>query len=161
MNREKLINLLKNSCAKREYSSGQIRQKIERFCKAGKYEGGKVLSADEISQILDLLKGEKFIDDSRFASFYVRDKARFNNWGKVKISSNLRLLGISDNIIEVALSENIGLFGGENLMKLMEKKWNSLKDGDSIQTKKAKVLRFALSRGYEWGEIMPLLNKLG
>ena len=60
MDKAKLIALLQASCSKREYCSGQIRDKIEKLCRSGNFEGGKFLSADEIAEIISLLKKEKF-----------------------------------------------------------------------------------------------------
>lgn len=161
MDKKRLISSLQASCAKREYCSGQIRQKIAKICSDGKYEGGKVLSADEISQILLLLQRDKFIDDERFACFYVRDKAKFNKWGRIKIALKLRQLGVGEGVIERAMAQNEQLFCGDGLVQLLQKKWDSLKAGESETVKKQKVLRFALSRGYRWGEIMAVLEKLG
>lgn len=161
MDKGRLIALLQASCSKREYCSGQIRDKIEKMCRRGKFEGGRFLSADETEEIISLLKKEKFVDDSRFAEFYVRDKARFNKWGRVKIRLKLKQLGVEDSIINSAIEKNSLVFKTDELEDILRKKWNSLKQEESNLSKKQKVLRYALSKGFEWGEIIPVLDKLG
>lgn len=161
MDKKGLISFLQASCAKREYCISQIRLKIEKICLSGKYEGGKVLSADEISHILFQLEQDKFINEERFACVYVRDKARFNKWGRVKIKLKLRQLGVGDKVIESAIMQNEELFANDVLVQMLQKKWDSVKQDEPNVIKKQKVLRFALSRGYEWGEIMPILEELG
>ena len=42
-----------------------------------KWELGEAEAAKIIKRLVD----EKFIDESRYAGFFVRDKARFNKWG--------------------------------------------------------------------------------
>jgi regulatory protein len=89
------------------------------------------------------------------------DKARFNKWGRVKIRLKLKQLGLEDSIINSAIEQNLLVFKTDELEDILRKKWNSLKQGESNLSKKQKVLRYALSKGFEWGEIIPVLDKLG
>ncbi len=161
MDREGLVALLQRACAKREYCSGQIRRKIEKICFDGKLEGGRVLSADEISEILQVLRDGKWVDDGRFACLYVRDKARFNKWGRTKIAMNLKMLGVGEDIVKEAIMQNMELFCADDLLKLMQKKYDSYKSDLPKESKREKVVRFALQRGYQWSEIISVLDRLG
>ena len=110
-----------------------------------------------------VLVKEKFIDDNRFAAAFVRDKLKFNGWGKQKIVFKLRSLGVAADIIERALRENYNddsLSGQKVLEKLLEKKWNSLKGDEPLQVRKAKAVRFAAGRGFEYGDIIAALAKI-
>jgi regulatory protein len=49
--------------------------------------------------ILNRLTEENFIDEKRYASFFVRDKFKFNHWGKIKIRHALYLKKIPSQII--------------------------------------------------------------
>ena len=115
-------------------------------------------SGEEMKSIVASLVDGKFVDDVRFASAYVRDKARFAGWGAVKISYNLKCLGIEPNIVNCVLDENMDLFGDSVLEKLLQKKWNDIKGDMPLQQKRAKVLRFALGRGFHYGQIMDIIN---
>lgn len=118
-----------------------------------------------MAQIIATLVKEKFIDDNRFADAFVRDKLKFNGWGKQKIVFKLRSLGVAADIIERALRENYycsdeKLSGQEVLEKLLEKKWKSLKEDEPLQVRKAKAVRFAAGRGFEYGDIIAALAKI-
>lgn len=130
----------------------------------------KQLTAEDIPYILHLLEKEKFIDDRRFAGAYVRDKLRFNGWGKNKISYMLRSLGVEEDIIREALVENYREAdirkepdcpdAGEVLRKLVENKWKSLKKSEPLQNRKMKVLRFAIGRGFEYSRVLEILQEI-
>lgn len=140
---------------------------------AGSSTSGSSLSERDMAQIIATLVKEKFIDDNRFADAFVRDKLKFNGWGKQKIVFKLRSLGVAADIIERALRENYycgdgdGSAGGEDrlsgqnvLEKLLEKKWKSLKEDEPLQVRKAKAVRFAAGRGFEYGDIIAALAKI-
>ena len=130
-------------------------------------EGEKGLVEKDIAFVISTLISEKFIDDTRFANAFVRDKLKFNGWGKQKIAYKLKGLGISNDIIAAALQENYyqecgesDLSGQKVLEKLLDKKWKSLKADEPISNKKAKAIRFAAGRGFEYGDIIVALNKI-
>ena len=104
---------------------------------------------------------EKYVDDCRFAGAYVRDKARFSKWGKVKIAYNLKMLGVGKEIVSRVLEENADLFSDELLEQLVVKKWNSLGEKVAPAAKREKVLRFALGRGFGYDQILPVIKRLG
>ncbi len=62
-------------CSRAEQFSPDIRKKI---IAAG-------LTDEEAGDIIEKLKAEKFIDDQRYANFYVAEKFRINKWGRIKI----------------------------------------------------------------------------
>lgn len=133
-----------------------------------------------VAGIVEQLVREKFVDDRRFAAAFVRDKLRFNGWGKQKIVYKLRSLGVEQSIISEAIDQNY--YGGQGagtvsevLEKLVSNKWNSLCRRDerklgnggnaeqeykAIQARRAAVLRFATSRGFEYEEILKCLNNI-
>src|SRR5690554_7277320 len=52
---------------------------------------------------MDQLIQQDFINEGRYAGFYVRDKVRFNKWGPTKIIWNLRQKGLPEEAIQDAL----------------------------------------------------------
>ena len=52
-----------------------------------------------IQPIIDRLVEEDYINEERFARAFVKDKFRFNHWGRIKITTHLRALAISSDII--------------------------------------------------------------
>ena len=108
---------------------------------------------------MELLVKERFVDDARFADAYVRDKARFAKWGKLKVMYNLRNLGVGDAIIKEALDGNSHLFDDGMLEELLEKKWRQMKVGEPLDKRREKLLRFALGRGFEYDRIMRAIKE--
>lgn len=146
--------------------SGQASSLLKRWSVK---DGANVLSEKDIAYVISVLVSEKFIDDTRFANAFVRDKLKFNGWGKQKIVYKLKSLGITDGVITDALQENYygsadgevyDLSGQKVLEKLLDKKWKSLKAEEPLHSKKIKCIRFALSRGFEYDSIMAIMGKI-
>lgn len=176
MTKEQALDRLRAKCSRAEYCSGQIASTLKRW----KYEG-------DIAEIVSTLVAEKFVDDARFANAFVRDKLKFNGWGRQKIVYKLRSLAVPSVIIEAALKENYysspdgEFYGAENgnerdcggghvnadklsgykvLEKLLERKWNSLKKDEPLQNRKAKAVRFAMSRGFDYEDVIKIVHRL-
>ncbi len=114
---------------------------------------------DQMDDIIDQLLAESFIDELRFAQAYVTDKYRFNSWGKKKISHQLSAKGIPSNLINDALDTLDPDEYYEHLKEQLEKKSGSIKGG-SYYEKKAKLTRFAASRGYEMDLIFDAIDEI-
>ena len=82
-------------CAMSEHCSDDVCRKLEQW--------GAPLAAYD--SILRYLKKEKFVDDQRYAIAFVRDKYRFNQWGRIKIAQSLRLKHIDSESINLAMEE--------------------------------------------------------
>ena len=61
------------------------------------------LSQEEGERIIARLLQEKFIDEHRFARYFVNDKLRFNKWGRIKIAYELQKRNIPAPIRSEAL----------------------------------------------------------
>ena len=151
MTPQQALARLQGQCSKAEYCTGQIRKRLERW----------EILPEQMGEIIAALVKDKFVDDFRFASAYVRDKARFAKWGRRKIAYNLKMLGIAANLVQEALDENGDLFSEEVLEELLRRKWNSLGEKDTVAVKREKVLRFGLGRGYGYDQILPIIKRMG
>jgi regulatory protein len=138
-----------NICAKQEKCKADIRQKLFEW----------KLEPKDHSWILEQLEKDKFIDETRYTSFYVRDKFRFNKWGKIKIEFELRGKQISPEIIKEALGEILEMDYINTCETLLHQKLNKLKNEDPGK-KKEKLMRFAYSRGFEQDLIIKIVEKL-
>lgn len=121
--------------------------------------GKEPFSSGQMEEIVEALVKERFVDDARFADAYVRDKVRFAKWGKMKVQYNLRSLGVDDAIIKGALEGNSHLFDDGMLEELLEKKWSQMKEGEPLEKRREKLLRFALGRGFEYDRIMRAIKE--
>lgn len=99
--------------------------------------------------LLKKLQDEHFVDEQRYANAFVKDKFYLNAWGRIKIQHYLRQKAIPDSIIQQSIVEII--HEEEYLQKLnalIKKKALLVKAKDSF-AKKAKLMQFAQSRGFE------------
>ena len=103
---------------------------------------------DEYEVILETLRKEKFLDDTRYAHSFVADKWRLDQWGKVKIRNGLFQKGISETLIQNAI-DTIDQDGYVAVLhNLLEKKRVSIKK-EAMTSQKKKLLSFGASRGFE------------
>lgn len=110
------------------------------------------MSADEQESILQQLVQERYIDESRYARFYVNDKFRFNQWGRTKIAMSLKQKGIASG----TYSEWLDAIPEDDylavLRELLQAKQRSVKARNEYELN-GKLIRFALGRGYEMSAI--------
>jgi len=106
------------------------------------------LTEEEITEALNYLIKERFLDEERFVRFYVNDKLRFNKWGKVKLSFMLRQKQIPEPIIREELSQINDDLYMKTLRNLLISKVRSVK-GTSDYERKGKLAVFAQSHGFE------------
>lgn len=144
--REKLLERLRDLCARSEQCPSDIFQKAM-----------KALDWDRTAsqEVVDTLVDEGFIDENRYARAFARDKAQLTGWGPVKISYALAGKGISREAVAKALSEIDGEKASARLESLLTAKYRSVR-GESDA--KLRLLKYALSRGYEYSQIENLVN---
>lgn len=134
-------------CSLSEHCEKQVREKLFQW------ECPKEI----VEPIVEKLINQDYISEERFARAFVKDKFRFNNWGRIKISTHLRALGISSENIATAMQEIDDEEYTEMLDEIVEKKRKSIKNGTDYEIR-AKLLRHALSRGFEYDLVASKLN---
>jgi len=117
-------------------------------------------SPEEAGPVIEKLISEKYIDDERFARAYVKDKFRFNHWGKQKINHMLRAKNISKDILNIAFEGVEDQDYAANLKQLLKDKARSVKAKDDYD-RRNKLMRFALGRGFETGLVIKVLKEIG
>lgn len=116
----------------------------------------------EPSQRQDILRkliGMKFIDDSRYAESFVRDKLKFSGWGAHKIRTALRAKGIDAAVIEQALEQADSESMGQRLAARLERKMQSVKYATPYELKN-KLMRYGLSLGYDFETVAEAVAQL-
>lgn len=142
------LSRLQRLCSKAEY------------CKADVYRKAlKDLDGDaaEAARLVEELVRDRYVDDARYASAYAREKASIQGWGPVKIRFQLRAKGVGDADISAALEEIDSAAAGSRLERLLETKAKSLKGDPEIRLK---LIKFGLSRGYEYSEVNKALGSI-
>ncbi len=148
---EEILAKLQALCVKREYCTYDIMRKAKDWLKDD-------ADADARANLLvNSLVADGFVDDMRYCSAYAREKSAFDGWGPLKIKSALLLKRIDRELICRALTEVDEERGKEKLERVLACKWKSL-SGDP--NGKFKLIRFALSRGYEYETIRPIVENI-
>ena len=110
------------------------------------------LTEEERTRILRHLVEEKYIDDRRYAEAFVRDKYRFNKWGRIKIAQGLRMKGIDSETISTAM-EAIDEAEYLNILRDLIKAKRKSTRGKNDYEINSKLVRFATGRGFEYAAI--------
>lgn len=134
-------------CSNQEQCTGHIREKLRSWN----------VDSELANKIILKLHEEKFLDDRRYARFYVRDKFKLNRWGKIKITALLRQKGIQEAVIQEALLEINEKEYHQVCADLISTKSASLHE-KNLFARKGKLFRFAASRGFESDLIHRILS---
>lgn len=137
-------------CARAERSIFDVQQRI------------KKMQIDEplSTQLLTQLQNEGFVNNQRFVDAYVHDTFHYNKWGVQKIKQSLYAKGIDRKMVDEAYERIISQHEQESLLeKELLKKRKSLGELPAYQLK-AKLLRFAASRGYDMDQTFSCLDRI-
>ena len=145
---EQALSSLMRYCSRAERSSGD----------ALRHMRGWNIAEGDTRDILARLQRERFIDDTRYAEAFIRDKSRLAGWGPYKISAGLKAKGVAPEIISSSL-EGIGSGDAEKkLRSLLEKKAAEAKG--TVYERKGKLMRFALSRGFGYETALRICEEI-
>ncbi|MDR2040896.1 MAG: RecX family transcriptional regulator [Tannerella sp.] len=144
-----LLRLAAAWCSSGERCIAEVRKKL---AAAG-------ASPEVAERITARLLEEKFVDEARFCRSFVKDKFRFNGWGRIRIRHELQQKGIAACVIAEALDE------------LDEEAYRSALSGMLIAKKRTtkghseydvflKLYRFARGRGFEGAFVSSCLKPL-
>lgn len=118
------------------------------------------VAPDVAENIIGYLQNEKFVDQKRFCSAFVRDKYRFNQWGRVKIGQALRLKKIPAELIAVGMEEIDEQEYMAILAGLIGKKKKSVKARSEYE-RNSKLIHYAVGRGFEMEAVCRCLRQNG
>lgn len=149
-------------------TKAQVLQKLTALCAKSEhcqYEMLTKMKAWDVpetmqAEVLAYLIQEHYVDDERYARAFIRSKATYNRWGRRKIEQALRMKRIGEDVYKPLLDEVCSNEDYEKtLLPLLQTKAKSVK-GDTEYEIRGKLIRFALSRGFEYDVIEKVLEKL-
>ena len=136
-------------CARAERSSGDAMRLMATWL---------VPEADRQGVLQRLIK-DRFIDDSRYAEAFVREKSNLSAWGEYKIRTALRRKGIADDIINSALQQMPAEQNLERLTERLKRKMRTIKYDTTYQLK-TKLIRHALSLGFTMDDVLKCVEEV-
>ena len=138
---------LASLCANAEHCQHEMLEKMR------KWELTEAVQA----RVMARLVKERYVDDERYARAFVKDKIRYNKWGRRKVKQALWLKRIDDDVQRTVLDEISDEEYLKVLKPLLKQKTKSIK-AESDYERNQKLVRFALSRGFTFDIIRQCLD---
>jgi regulatory protein len=114
---------------------------------------------EAIDHIMAHLIAHDFLNEERFSKSFARGKFNIKNWGRIRITRELKQRNISPINIKTALKELDDTDYTQSLEALAIKRLGQLKDKDKEQKKK-KLADYLLYRGWESHLVYELVFRL-
>ena len=99
----------------------------------------------------------RYIDNERYARAFVKDKIRYNKWGRRKVMQALWMKRIDDDIQHRVLDEIDDKEYIDVLIPLLKQKRKTIKAKSDYELNQ-KLARFALGRGFDFGIIRQCMD---
>ena len=134
-------------CAQAEHCQQEMRDKMRRW----------ELDESVQNRIIDCLIKERYVDDERYARAFVKDKIRYNKWGRRKVQQALWQKRIDADIQQRVLDEIDEKEYLDVLRPLLKQKRKSIRAANDYELNQ-KLARFALSRGFTFDLIRQCMD---
>ena len=134
-------------CARAEHCQHEMLEKMRRW----------EMSDEAQARVMARLVKERYVDDERYARAFVRDKIRYNKWGRRKVEQALWQKGIDEDIRQRVLGEVDDEEYLSVLRPLLKQKRRSTKAARDYELNQ-KLVRFALGRGFTYDVIRQCLD---
>lgn len=134
-------------CAQAEHCQYEMLEKMRRW----------ELSEEAQARVMAKLIKERYVDDERYAHAFVKDKIRYNKWGRRKVEQALWQKRIDDDIRKRVLDEVDDDEYLSILKPLLKQKRKSIKAQNDYELNQ-KLMRFALGRGFTFDIIRQCIN---
>jgi len=129
---------LEHYCAYQERCHQEVRKKLEAMH----------MIPEAIDVIIVHLLKHNYLNEARFAKTYVSGKLRIKNWGRRRLTFELKKKDISKVNINQALDDIANGEYIEVFNDLAEKRANSIKE-TNVYRKRKKLIDYLLYRGWE------------
>ena len=134
-------------CARAEHCQHEMLEKMWRW----------EMSDEAQARVMARLVKERYGDDERYARAFVRDKIRYNKWGRRKVEQALWQKRIDEVIRQQVLDEVDDEEYLSVLRPLLKQKRRSTKAASDYELNQ-KLVRFALGRGFTYDIIRQCLD---
>ena len=134
---EQAFQRLAALCARGEHCSYDMQEKMRQWG----------LDEDAQAKVIERLERERYIDNARYAAAFVRDKVRYNQWGRRKVEQALWMKHIDAGIARQALDE-ISDDEYVSILKPMLKQKRRSTNAKSEYELNIKLMKWAMGRGF-------------
>ena len=134
-------------CAQAEHCQYEMLEKMRRW----------ELPEDAQARVMAKLVKERYVDDERYAQAFVKDKIRYNKWGRRKVEQALWQKRIDEEIRNSVLNDVDDEEYLSVLRPLLKQKRKTIKAKNDYELNQ-KLVRFALGRGFTFDIIRQCLD---
>ena len=134
-------------CAQAEHCQYEMLEKMRRW----------ELPDEAQARVMARLIKERYVDDERYAQAFVKDKIRYNKWGRRKVEQALWQKHIGEDIRNRVLDEVDDDEYLSVLRPLLKQKRKSVKANSDYELNQ-KLMRFAVGRGFTFDIIRQCID---
>ncbi len=134
-------------CAQAEHCQYEMLEKMRRW----------ELSEEAQARVMAKLIKERYVDDERYTQAFVKDKIRYNKWGRRKVEQGLWQKRIDEDIRKRVLDDVADDEYLSVLRPLLKQKRKTIKAKNDYELNQ-KLMRFALGRGFTFDIIRQCLD---
>lgn len=137
MTEEQAFQRLAALCARGEHCRYDMQEKMRQWG----------LDEDSQTKVIERLERERYIDNARYAAAFVRDKVRYNQWGRRKVEQALWMKHVEADIVREALEEISDEEYADILRPMLKQKRRSIKAKSEYELN-MKLMKWAVGRGF-------------
>lgn len=134
-------------CAQAEHCQWEMTEKMRRW----------ELTEEAQAHVMQRLVSERYVDDERYARAFVKDKVRYNKWGRRKVEQALWQKHIDESVRQQVLDEVDDDEYISILRPMLQQKRKSTKASSDYELN-GKLIKFAMSRGFTMDIIKQCIN---
>lgn len=134
-------------CAQAEHCQYEMLEKMRRW----------EVPVDAQARVMARLIKERYVDDERYAQAFVKDKIRYNKWGRRKVEQALWQKRIDEEIRKRVLDEVDDEEYLSVLRPLLKQKRKTVKANSDYELNQ-KLMRFAVGRGFTFDIIRQCID---
>ena len=134
-------------CAQAEHCQYEMLEKMRRW----------EIPEDAQARVMAKLIKERYVDDERYAQAFVKDKIRYNKWGRRKVEQGLWLKRIDEDIRKRVLDDVDDDEYLSVLRPLLKQKRKTIKANSDYELNQ-KLMRFAVGRGFTFDIIRQCID---
>ena len=134
-------------CAQAEHCRYEMDERMRRWG----------LDDEARSRVVERLVAGRYVDDERYARAFVRDKVRYNHWGRRKVEQALWQKRIDESIRQQVLDEVEDSEYVSVLRPLLRQKRKTTRAATEYELN-GKLVKFALSRGFTFDVIRQCMD---
>lgn len=145
---EEALKKLAALCAKAEYCTGDLDEKMRRWG----------LNDKARQRNIEYLIDHQYVDNMRYCQAFINDKIKYNKWGRRKIEQALWMKHIQEDVSKTVLDSIDDNVYVDILRPLLKTKWPTI-HAETDYERSMKLIKFAMSRGFDMALIRRCIDE--